>query len=150
MRFVSPRDYQSIVKINQELLNKVVDTTVVIYKIQQTLTKRNSYDEAPKKVWFAGVEVPALIALEGTNAAELMDTVDTSQAATFAFLREELKIREIYPETGDVIFYDAQYYEIHNTNETQKVAGRVEYSHSIVCETHLTRITNLQIEPPIL
>jgi hypothetical protein len=148
MKFVSPRDYQLMLKINREAINDVVDTPVIVYKLHQQASVSNSYGETTKKTWYIGVQVPALIELQDTQSTENMQTVDVAQKANFNFLREELKLREIYPEMGDIIFYDSQYYEIHNVNEIQKIASRVEYNHSIVCETHLTRNTNLQLEPP--
>lgn len=149
MRFNSPRDYAAIVKINKELLNTVLDINVVLYKLNQKLSVTNSYGESVKKVWYTGVEVPALIERLDTGMTEEMQTVDVNQDITFAFLRQELQDRGIYPEMSDIVFYDNQLYEIHNTNEIQLWGGRVEYRHSIVCESHLTRSTNLQLDPPI-
>jgi hypothetical protein len=150
MRFVSPRDYQTMLKINRELINNVVDTAVIVYKLHQQASVSNSYGETTKKTWYVGVQIPTLIELNDTKSTEVLQTVDVQQDAKFNFLREELRVREIYPEMGDIILYDNQYYEIHNVNEVQKIASRVEYNHSIVCETHLTRHTNLQLEPPTL
>lgn len=150
MRFVSPRDYGTIVKINQELLNKIIDVTAVIFKLNQTQTQVNSYGEGTRKTWRPGVEVACLVDRSDTNVTEQMQTIDVNQDAKFSFLRAELSLRDIYPEAGDYIWWDNQYYEIHNTNEVQLWGGRPEYRHSIVCETHLTRNTSLQIEKPLL
>ena len=53
MRFTSPRDYQTILKINQELINVVIDTPAIIYKLNQKLTTTNSYGESTKKTWLS-------------------------------------------------------------------------------------------------
>lgn len=148
MIFTSKIDYDTVLKINQELVNTVVDTTVVIYKLNQNATKVNSYGESAKKMWFQGVLVPCLIKRASTQATEDVNTTNVEQESEFAFLRYELEQREIYPEAGDIVDFNNSYYEIDNTNEVQLWAGRVEYNHSIVCSTHLTRNTALQLEPP--
>ena len=79
-----------------------------------------------------------------------MNIADFKQKSKFSFLRNMLWQKQIYPEAGDIIQYDAHYYEIHNTNEIQMWAGQEEYNHAIVCETHLTRKQNLQLDPPTL
>ncbi len=53
-------------------------------------------------------------------------------------------------ETGDIIEFDSQYYEINNTNEIQLYAGQVTYNHQVLCETHLMRKVPLQLEKPII
>ena len=148
MRFTTPGDYETIKKINKELINIVVDVRVILYKIQQSLSKTNSYGEATKKTWFTGVEIPLLHMREQQNPSSDMENLNFEQRAEFQFLRQECVDRNIYPEIGDVILFDQQYYEIDNTNEIQLWAGRVEYNHSISCETHLTRKPALQLDNP--
>lgn len=139
-----------MVRINQELINRVVDIEVVLYKIQHELSATNSYDEAPKKTWYKGVSIPLLYKREEQTNSEDMENVNVEQRSSFFFLRQELNDRGIYPEIGDVIWFDQQYYEVDNTNENQLWAGRTEYNHSVTCETHLTRKSSLQLEPPQL
>lgn len=148
MRFISPRDYATLVQINKELITDVIDTTVIVYKLNIAVTKTNSYGEATKKTWNAPVEVPCLIKRDEKRGSEALQTVDVQQNSEFAFLRADLEARGLYPEVGDIIAFDAQYYEINLRNEVQLWGGRTEYKHSIVCQAHLTRKTNLQLELP--
>lgn len=148
MRFTSKRDYETILKINKELMVDVIDVEVVVYKLNSEKTVTNSYGESTTKIWYVGVLVPCRIERGDQTTTNNMNTVDTEQESTFSFLRQILKEKEIYPEEGDIIEYDSQYYEIHNVNENQFWAGRFEYNLSVVCETHLTRKTNLQLEKP--
>ena len=53
---------------------------------------------------------------------------------------------DVYPEIGDIIKYNENYYEIDNINEVQLIGSRPEYNHNIICETHLTRRSSLNIE----
>jgi|SRR5690242_3436670 len=148
MRFLTAMDYQTMLKINTELVNEVVDLTVNVYKLNQNATKTNSYGEAPKKTWFQGVTIPCLYKRDDTRATEDVSSINVEQSSEFYFLRQECELRGIYPEVGDIIEFDNNYYEINNTNETQLIAGRVEYKHSIICSTQLTRNSGLQLEQP--
>lgn len=148
MRFRSPRDYETIIKINQELVNDVVDLQVIIYKVNQKTTKTNSYGEAPKKTYFPGVQVPCLYTRDPKTATSDMQTVSVAQSADFSFLRRECELRGIYPEMGDIIEWDQNFYEISNADETQLFGGREEYRHSIICKAHLTRTAGLQLTRP--
>lgn len=148
MRFITPRDYQAILGLNRELINNIIDTPVILYKLHQSLSPTNSYGEAPVKTWYSGVDVPCRIKRQDKTTNEDMQTINVSQNCEFAFLREELKDKGIYPEHGDIVYFDRQYYEIHNVNEVQLWGGRVEYRHSIVCDAHLTMKTTLQLERP--
>lgn len=149
MRFTSTQDWQTILKINQELINKVVDTPVIIYKIQVDKTKSNIYGEGTKKTYFRGVAVPCLIDRQQTAPNAEIGTIDIEQKASFAFLRHELQLRNIYPEPGDIIEFDLQYYELENTNEVQMYAGQVEHNVQVLCDTHLLRRVPTQLERPI-
>ena len=64
----------------------------------------------------------------------------------FRFVRKLLQDVDVYPEVGDIILYNQNYYEIDNTNEIQLIASRPDYNHNIICETHLTRKSSLNIE----
>jgi hypothetical protein len=68
------------------------------------------------------------------------------QNVEFRFVRKILQDVNVYPEIGDIISYNGNYYEIDNTNEAQLIAGRPEYNQAIICETHLTRLSSLNIE----
>jgi len=107
------------------------------------------YGESTSKRWYQGVQVPCLVNTQFNTPVKDGQTVTIEQVSEFNFLREELKSRDIYPEIGDIIHYNALYFEIDQLNEIQLVAGQVIYNHAIVASTHLTRTTGLQLEPPV-
>lgn len=150
MRFISPRDYQTILKVNTELINEILDTPAVIYKLNSVATQTNSYGESENKIWYTPISVPCRVSRQDNSSTTQLQTVDQEQTCSFYFLRNELEEREIYPEKGDFVLYDNLYYEIHNTKEVQLWGGRTEYKISIVCETHLSRKTTLQLEKPVI
>lgn len=150
MRFTSGQDYYTMKVINKELINTVVDTPVTIFKLYIQKTKINIYGESTNKNYYAGVQVPCLFSQDNTLPTNETGVIDVAQKATFAFLRTELEARNIYPEMGDIINFNTQYYEVNNTNETQLYAGQVLYNHQVLCDVNLLSKAPLQLEKPIL
>lgn len=145
-RFVTERDNIFFKSINEELLDDVVETLVTLYKISAYDTPANIYGESTKKIFYVGVEVAAMIAREQTAPVSYGFGSDTTQTAIFRFLRTTLEAKEVYPEVGDFILFNSGYYEIDNANEEQLVGGQPVYNHSIICATHLTRKSTINIE----
>ena len=82
---------------------------------------------------------------------------DSRREVTYNFLKEDLQIANVVPETGDIIMYNELYYEVDNTNENQLILGKdPDYSYSeglqnfgssfsIIVYTHLTSPERLGI-----
>lgn len=148
MRFTAYQDYQTILKLNKELINTVIDTPVILYKTHVPQTKTNIYGESISRTNYVGVQVPCLIDRRDAKPTNDIGTLDTEQMSYFSFLRTELETRNIYPEMGDIIEFDSQYYEINNVNEVQLYAGQVIYNHEIRCDAHLLRRVPTNLERP--
>ena len=133
-KFVSSRDFEFFQHINREISSEVVDTLVTLYKLNLDYVN-------------TGVEVPSLVDYQPNSAISDGFGIDQVQEAEFRFVRRILQERHIYPEIGDIIGYNDAFYEIDNIKETQLIAGRPAYNQSIICQTHLTRRSNIQIEP---
>lgn len=146
-RFVSQKDFNFFQHINRELVSDVVDVDVILYKIALETTAVNLYGEATEKARYTGVELKSLVRYP-KNISNTKDGfgVDVEQNVEFRFVRALLEQVKTYPEACDIIFYDEAYYEIDNVNDTQLVAGQPQYTTSILCNAHLTRRSNIQIE----
>lgn len=146
-RFVSENDFLFFQHINREIVVDVVDVEVILYKIINNIANVNIYGESMTKARYRGISLNALIKYPKTQPASEGFGYDTSQPGVeFRFVRKILEDVDVYPEVGDIIHYNENYYEIDNTNEIQLIAGRPEYNHNIICETHLTRKSSLNIE----
>jgi hypothetical protein len=146
-RFVSQNDFLFFQHINREIVVDVVDVEVVLYKIINDIANVNIYGESTTKARYRGISLNALIKYPKTQPGSEGFGYDTNQPGVeFRFVRKILQDVDVYPETGDIIKYNENYYEIDNTNEIQLIAGRPEYNHNIICETHLTRKSSLNIE----
>lgn len=145
-RFVTDRDMAFFQHISKELVDTVIETVITLYKLSVENSKVNIYGEATTKQYYVGTKIPCLINRQNTQPSQEAQTVDTVQTAKFQFLRVSLEEIKVYPEVGDFIEFQGGYYEINNTTENQLVAGQPQFNYSIVCEAHLTRKSNLQLD----
>lgn len=145
-RFVSERDYQFFQHINKEIVVNVVDVPVILYKMINEIVSVNIYGEATEKTRYRGITVQALVKYPKTEQSSEGFGFDANQSVEFRFVRKLLQDVNVYPEVGDIIKYDENYYEIDNTNEVQLLAGRPQFDHSIICSAHLTRRSGINLE----
>jgi hypothetical protein len=149
--FGGMRDAKFLAAINSELLNAIVDTEILFYKLIVERTDSNLYGESDSKSFFDAMLIPALVTKE-EKTAQMDDYGHTyTRSATFAISRDVLENANLYPEVGDIIFWDNEYYELDNVDANQYFAGKNPdtwpngdshgYSVSIVCNAHVTRQT---------
>ena len=146
-RFVTDRDFLFFQHINREIVSDVVDVSVVLYKIILDSVSINIYGESSTKPRYKGISLECLIKYSKvTSTSEGFGTDADQNNVEFRFVRKLLYDVDVYPEVGDIINYNGNYYEIHNINEAQLIASRPEFNQSVICETHLTRLSSLDIE----
>ena len=149
-RFTLDRDIRFFEGISRELVDAVVTTSVILYKLVIENSKTNLYGESLSKTYYQGVECNALIQRDDTLAVYEGFGADTNQNVQFRFNRFTLKDKGFYPEIGDIIFHNEGYFEIDNVSEDQLIGGRVETGDgerfSIICSTFMTRRSSIQTE----
>jgi hypothetical protein len=146
-RFVGERDFRLFQHFNAEIVTDVIDNKVVLYKIIPDVVNINIYGESTTKERYRGIALSALIRYtKQTAAGNDGFGYDTEQQVEFRFVRKLLQDVDVYPEVGDIVGYNNNFYEINNIPESQLIAGRPDYNHSVICEAHLTRKSSLNIE----
>ena len=148
-KFLQARDIDLFKSIARELVDDVVQNTIVLFKINMNETKVNIYGEALNKTWYPGVELYALYSKSPEDIVYEGFGPEMQQNITFKLDRIMCEEKNVYPEVGDVIFFDTSYYEIDNTNEIQFIGGSPDNSFSIVCETFMVSKSTLNIEERI-
>jgi hypothetical protein len=148
-KFISERDVQFFKGIAREIVDEVIQNTIVLFKINLNETKVNIYGESLNKTWYPGVEIFALINKEPESARYEGFGLDTDQNITFKLDRWMLEEKGIYPEVGDIINFNQSYFEIDNTNEIQLIGGQTYNNFSVVCSTFMVSKSNLNIEERI-
>lgn len=150
------RDAKFLASVNREILNAVIDTEIEFFKLHIESSNSNMYGESDSKSYYDSILIPCLITKENKTAA--MDDYGHTytRTAQFAISRDILERADFYPEVGDIIFWDNEYYELDNVDANQYFAGKNPetwpngsqhgYSVSVICDTHATRQTPLGIK----
>ena len=154
--FGGERDAALFRKINKELITDIIDTEIYYYKVILDDSKRNLYGEGKDKVFYNPVKIPTLV--DRTNAEQIFDEFGSSYTrnVNFYFLRDTLVEKNVFPEVGDVIVWNDEQHIVDVTFTNQFFAGKNPdtwdggdsqgYNISIICETHVTRKTQLKLE----
>ena len=149
--FGTQRDAKFLASINRELINSIIDTEIEFYKLIVESTESNIYGESDAKSYYDSLLLPCIITKDEKNAA--MDDYGHSytRTLTFGVSRDLLEKSDFYPEVGDIVFWDNEYYELDNVDANQYFAGKNPetwpngdshgYSVSIVVDAHATRQT---------
>ena len=155
--FGGNRDISLFYHLNKEMITRIMDVQILLYKINLNGTDTNIYGESSKKAYDTPKLIHTVINLSPSDSTGEDFGVEQIQQCEFAFLRDSLVEADVVPEIGDLIEYDSAFWEIDNTNEWQYYAGKnpdswfggadFGYSVSIVCTAHRTRQSQLQILP---
>ena len=148
-KFLQTRDIEFFKSIARELVDDVVQNTIVLFKVNMNETKVNIYGESLNKTWYPGVELYALYSKSPEDVVYEGFGPEMQQNITFKLDRMMCEEKDVYPEIGDIIFFDTSYYEIDNTNEIQFIGGSPDNNFSIVCETFMVTKSTLNIEERI-
>jgi len=158
--FGGSRDISLFVHLNKELLNNIIQQEVDYYQVYlpETQGDVDLYGEAyDQKAYYTPVRIACLIDRQDTTTTiEDQAGVDKSQQVMFKFLRPMLEEAGLVPLEGDIIEVRGNYYEIDGINTNQFVVGKdgdypknvgPEFGEnfSILCQTHLTRVSKLQL-----
>ena len=143
-------------------MHKYVSIEVEIYKLSLSDTEMNLYSESSKKVYFNPLRFFCLVNKDEQTMNDIDTGMDTTQTLQFKFLRDDLTEKELVLSEGDIIKFDERFYEIDNVNSQQywmgrnletipvTTEGRVDQSYgynvSIVAQTHLTRLSQLNLQ----
>jgi hypothetical protein len=149
-RFTLSRDIKFFEGISRELVDAVIETAVVLYKLVIEDSKTNLYGESLNKTYYQGVETTAVIERETSTSDYEGFGADKNQNVEFRFNRFTLEDTGFYPEVGDIVFHNNGYFEIDNVREDQLIGGQVNNKFSIICSTFMTRRSTIQTEMRIV
>ena len=148
-RFMSPRDAVFFQSINEELINKIVETEITLFKVViRDSDAGDIYGESPNKKYYTGIMLNCLINRGPQESRQSDFGQNVNQNISCAINRYQLEQKDVYPENGDIIEWNEFYYEVDNIEENQYIAGRQDeiYNWSFVCTGHLTNISYVNIE----
>ena len=97
------------------------------------------------KSFFPGVELTALIDRGDITTNDEGFGPDRDQSVVFKFRELALKDANFYPEVGDFILFNERYHEVNNVVQEQFLGGQSNKSHSIICNTHYSRLSQINL-----
>lgn len=143
-RFLTDKDKAFIDSINNELINDVVETPIIIYKYVLE-DSDDIYGEDINKHYKPGVEIYCIIDRSEPTTEEDEFGTNIKQSVAFNINRDYLSQKNIYPEIGDIIEWNEFYYQIDNIKENQYLLGRSIYNFSILVDAHRTDKSHINI-----
>lgn len=149
-RFNLDRDIRFFRDISRELVDSVVSTTVVLYKLIIDESGTNLYGESLRKTYYQGVETTAMIEREDTSVTYEGFGSDQGQNVEFRFNRFTLEDKGFYPEIGDIVYHNDAYFEIDNVREDQLIGGQTDDKFSIIVSTFMTRRSSINTEERVV
>jgi hypothetical protein len=149
-RFALDRDIKFFQSISRELVEAVIETHVVLYKLIIGDSKTNLYGESLSKTYYQGVQCTAVIERSDTGVSYEGFGPDSGQNVEFRFNRFKLEETGFYPEIGDIIYHNDAYFEIDNVREDQLIGGQSGEKFSIIVSTYMTRRSTIQTEERVL
>ena len=157
--FGGARDIALFNTVNKELLKDIIQTEVAYYKFALEQTNSNVYGESMGKVFYEPVRIACLINKQDQVWSADDFGSDINQIISFRFLKQELKDINLVPEIGDILLFRNNFYEVDVKVENQLILGKdPDYaistgandfgnSHSIILNTHLSRVEKLNLVP---
>ena len=149
-RFTLDRDVRFFESVARELVDAVIETSVVLYKLIIEESKTNLYGESLNKTYYQGLNCNAVIERSDTSVSYEGFGSDQGQTVEFRFNRFTLEEKNFYPEIGDIIYHNDAYFEIDNVREDQLIGGQTSNNFSVICSTFMTRRSSIQTEERII
>jgi len=153
--FEGERDMSLFRHLNKELINDIIDTEIYYYKLIIDQSKVNVYGEGKNKTYYNPVKIPTLIDRSDRDQQNEDFGADYVRTVSFAFLRDTLVDMNIFPELGDVIEWNTEQHIVDNVLQNQFFGGKNPdtwvggikhgYNTSLICETHVTRKSQLNL-----
>ena len=146
--FVPQKEVNLINDMNEELIDEIVGQSVDVYKVNIENTDENVYGESTTKYYDVGFRVNCLILFNEPEVLQDDFGSDLRGDIEMYFQRENLSSGSLnfFPEIGDIVDWNEQYWEINSVVEPQLIAGHPNYKHSINAKAHRSRLSSLQIE----
>jgi hypothetical protein len=149
-RFALNKDIKFFESISRELVDAVIETTVVLFKLSIEDISTNIYGESLNKSYYQGTQCSAVIERDDSSVSYEGFGPDSGQSVEFRFNRFTLKDKSFYPEIGDIIMHNDAYFEIDNVREDQLIGGQSGEKFSIIVSTFMTRKSSIQTEMRVI
>ena len=135
MLYGGSKDISLFQGLNEELVNKIIQTEVLYIRIDGSSTKANIYGESINKIYLPAVKLASLIEYPDNEEDNNNFGIDIKQRIRVRILRQNLIDANLVAQIGEIIYYDNNYYEINAKEEVQFIMGK-NPQFSIAGSTH--------------
>ncbi len=129
-------DVNTLKGISEQLVQRVMDVQVLLFKVNPQKMESNIYGQTKKKVfnYYPGIFIKCLV-FHNPHELSYDTTYNYKDYTTFKFLISSLQKLNVYPEIGDVIQWDNLFWEITKITQQQLIGNRTDLEWSRICET---------------
>lgn len=125
--FIGQRELSLVADITKELIHDIVGETIVLYSIDESLTRPHDvYDESPDKVFSSPVEVGCLIDWGDEEVNTTKSGHENIRSIKVFIQIRDLLHRKIRIEAGDFFSYGSRFFEVVAKRETRLLFGQAE------------------------
>lgn len=122
--FRSKKDIDFVIKINQELIEKVIGEKITYYPISKKFSEVNFYNESKKKIFDPPVEIYALVRWDEQDRSTTKFGQDIIYKIEVSILKKHLEDINVKLYEGDVVEYDGIHFEITSILEMDQIFGK--------------------------
>ena len=123
--FTGERDVSLVRHLNRELMGDIITQQAAFYKYKVRETKVNIYGEADAEKYYEGPYLFNCLIDRGDKTYTKGEVgVDLDRKSSFYFLRDDLFESSVYPEMGDIILYEGNYYNTDSVVENEYWGGK--------------------------
>jgi hypothetical protein len=144
--FASSKERQFLDRITKEIINDVIQQSIVLFKINsEYMENDNIYGESSSKIFYPGTEFYALIEyMEPDIITSNVGLSQTRELIVYA-QKENLKDENLFPEEGDFLYHDDQYFEITKVLDMKNFQGLPSKKITIQIEAKSADISTITV-----
>lgn len=145
--FFTNKEKSFINSINTELIDNVIKQSIILHKINADYTDDdNIYGESSEKIFYPGIQFNALINFLDPDILTTDAGVGQEREIEVYCHRESLKKKDIFPEEGDFLYWDDQYFEVVKVFELKHLEGLPTNKHTIRLEAKSADVSTITIK----
>lgn len=149
-RYFSERDRNFMYSVTKEYFENIYQVVVQLYKVCPNETKINMYgevDQSTGKFYFTPITITTLIKKDDITTDNETFGPNRKQNKDFIFREVDLQALGFFPQSGDLISYNQRMYEVDNVTQENFLGQQPDKSWSIICASHYTTFSKLNIIP---
>lgn len=122
--FLSRREKEFIDSITKELINDVIGQSIILFKVNGDYTNEdNIYGESSNKIFYPGVQFNSLIEELDPDIVTSERGLSQNREIELFAQKENLSDLDVFPEEGDFLYWDEQFFEITKVFQLKNLQG---------------------------